>query len=577
MIRVRYQLLFLSFVVLGIYYPSIFSPFCSVDDDRMVNTLLNLESFSLFDLFFPGGSGQYYRPLLYLTFIGDKYLWGLEESFMHLENVVLHLANTLLVFVSVRVLFKRWSGDDGVIAWLPMVAALIFALHPINTEAVNWISGRTDVLACFFVLLSLVFLSCSLGGGNTVMAISAGVALLLGALAKESALFFVPPAIFLVLCYDHSVCTKDNWQVRIMKGAAPIIAMISSAMIYLIMRSMALSKSDKGIAEAVKHVATPSADLINTARIFAKATGFYLKKLFLPLPLNFGIVEVSNLYIVPGVLFFFLLLFLLYKRNLTSFIIIAGFCICAPSFILTVTKLSWTPVAERYLYIPSAMFSIVVASWCISLHKRMNGSPLLAMVFVVLLSGTAHATVTRNIVWQDNYTLFADTAAKSPQFATAKNDMAIALLKRGNKSEAYRILKSVPVENFQLASLNRAFVYMQEGKPEEARRILYERLKEGNGYKGKILESLVKITEQKRSNSVDPIEMHALNDELLSLVKQQYAMTKDPFYKYRMGLIHLQLDNQEAAFECFSSAKMAAPMGSHYRQAAIRLADKFRP
>lgn len=574
-LSVRYQLLLLAFVVLGIYYPVIFAPFCSTDDYRLVAALLNQDSFDIYRLFFPhGGGGQYYRPLLYLTFISDKFVWGLEQSFMHLENLVLHLGNALLVFASVRMLFKTWKVEQS--DWAPLVAALIFALHPINTEAVDWISGRTDVLACFFVLLSLLFLSASLNG-RPAAALCSGCALLLGALSKETALFFTPAALFLVLCHDARFGRGRSWQERSKEALLPVLAIVSAASVYLIMRASALSVNDKGVTQVVQLATAPPADLLNLLRVVAKLTGFYLKKLFMPLPLSFGILEVSHYYVVPGALFLALLCYLLYKRSLASFLTIAAFCTCAPCFLLAVSKISWTPVAERYLYIPSAMFAMVLVLWGMALCRLAHAKPTLVAICSVVLGGSAYATTTRNIVWQDNYTLFEDTSRKSPDFLTAKNDMAVALMRKGNTAEAYRVLKTLPVQDSHLASLNLAHVHLAEGRLPEAREILYDRLKEDRGYRGDLLELLVKIAELRRAKSVEPKERQLLNEELKQLISQQYRATEDPFFQYRLGLVQLQLNERRAAFSSFSSARSGAPAGSHYRQAAIQLTDKYRP
>src|SRR5690242_10177233 len=74
---------------------------------------------------------------------------------MHLENVLFHLLNVLLLFAVARRYAPEQEGRPPLLA---LTAALLFALHPINAEAVNWISGRSDLIACFFVLLSAFLL-----------------------------------------------------------------------------------------------------------------------------------------------------------------------------------------------------------------------------------------------------------------------------------------------------------------------------------------------------------------------------------------------------------------------------------
>lgn len=87
-----------------------------------------------------------YRPLRDITHAIDFALWGENAAGFHLMNIVIHLANTLLVFV----LLRRVAGSLPV----AFIAALIFAIHPIQTDAVTYISGRRDILFSLFYLLS---------------------------------------------------------------------------------------------------------------------------------------------------------------------------------------------------------------------------------------------------------------------------------------------------------------------------------------------------------------------------------------------------------------------------------------
>ena len=206
-----YQVLLIVFVTLGVYYPTLFAPFNSLDDKVFVNKLflqlLNEDGVSLSRHFSPGGVYDYYRPLVSLSFEIDKYVGGLQETFMHLVNVVVHLLNVIFVWLVARrfgVFAQRPSE------WLPLLAAILFALHPINTEAVNWIAGRTDLLAGVFVLLSLYSLFEFCERQSLVWGGVSAVAILCGALCKETALFFVPVACFLLL-YDTGP-TRPTWQ-----------------------------------------------------------------------------------------------------------------------------------------------------------------------------------------------------------------------------------------------------------------------------------------------------------------------------------------------------------------------------
>ena len=147
----RYQILLICIAVLAVYYPTIFAEVCLLDDLDMINALFNAQDFSIKHLFFPGtAGGGYYRPLIGLSYYFDSFAWLLSPEIMHFENILLHLLNSLLVFGICCHLSIHLSDIPSI----PLLTTLLFALHPVNSESVNWISGRTDLLAGFFILSS---------------------------------------------------------------------------------------------------------------------------------------------------------------------------------------------------------------------------------------------------------------------------------------------------------------------------------------------------------------------------------------------------------------------------------------
>jgi 4-amino-4-deoxy-L-arabinose transferase-like glycosyltransferase len=133
--------------------------------------------------YFRAGFFEYYRPVAFVSHAFDWTLWGAEPFGFHLTNVLLHAGSTLLVWALGRRLL------DGP---APVVAALLFALHPASHEAVYWIAARFDLLATFFTLLALWCLSGQTVGGRIAGWTAFGMALL----SKESAisLLIIAPA-----------------------------------------------------------------------------------------------------------------------------------------------------------------------------------------------------------------------------------------------------------------------------------------------------------------------------------------------------------------------------------------------
>ena len=125
---------------------------------------------------------HYWRPATLLSYALELRLWGISPWGFHLTNILLHTANTLLLYL----LLKRFRPEGP----LPWTASLLFLLHPAHGENIAWISGRTDLLAFLFLALSLLF---RLEYEERKRGLSISLLVFtLALLSKEAALLFVP-------------------------------------------------------------------------------------------------------------------------------------------------------------------------------------------------------------------------------------------------------------------------------------------------------------------------------------------------------------------------------------------------
>jgi len=150
------------------------SPFKTMDDQYSIVGNKTIKDPSRWpQLFTQGyfGDRSYYRPLVNLSFMAEYRSHGLNPVFYNLDNLVLHIANALLVWILVGYLV---NGEVGF--WV----GLLFAVHPIQWEAVANISGRAILLSTFFCLVSFI----AYLRERTALALSAFAAALL---CKESA------------------------------------------------------------------------------------------------------------------------------------------------------------------------------------------------------------------------------------------------------------------------------------------------------------------------------------------------------------------------------------------------------
>ena len=141
-VRPGMKIVLAIFIVLAVYFQSIGHPFSRFDDPGLIEHFGDKSVLHFWDVISSGAGGVYYRPIVNLSYLFDSILWGMNPSFMHLENIVAHLINVFLVFLIASCLYA--SSKNNV---FPICCALLFGLHPLNTEAVNWIPGRADLYA----------------------------------------------------------------------------------------------------------------------------------------------------------------------------------------------------------------------------------------------------------------------------------------------------------------------------------------------------------------------------------------------------------------------------------------------
>jgi hypothetical protein len=136
-----FQVILIVFLCLLIYVPSLKNGFIWDDDDYVFKNpwIKNPEGLKV--IWFTHETPQYY-PLVFTTFWLEYKLWGLNPVGYHTVNLILHILNALLVFWLALKIYPR----------LAFIAALLFAIHPIQVETVSWITERKNLLSLFFVL-----------------------------------------------------------------------------------------------------------------------------------------------------------------------------------------------------------------------------------------------------------------------------------------------------------------------------------------------------------------------------------------------------------------------------------------
>lgn len=472
---------------------------------------------------------------------------------MHLLNVLLHGLNTVIIYTIVLKIRKR-EGHT-----VALFTALLFGLHPLATESVNWISGRTDLLAGTFVLLSCLFIILYRESPRFFYIPLSIISLILGMLSKEVALGFLPGAILLFIAKrDERNPLKDLIVVSLFVLVA---ALGYYAIRYLVMSSDPRIKlTFQMILEGRSHVWYQ----------FLAAIGFYIKKIFIPYPLNFAIIEVDPLYgLLIGIPVLLFSLFLLYKRTVLSALFITGVFLLLPSLPISLSQIAWTPFAERYVYLPMAF---ILPATVLYLERKLVNAPkvmkVVMVIAVLVIMGTS--TFSRNIVWMKNESLIEDTIKKSPDFKEAQLLWGGILMDKQRYDEAIYYFKKAS-EHFTFGFDERPHLYMAEayllkGDTGGASRIIEKVLEKT---KGKSVEAL-KLKLRILSTEANPQKLDNLKNTAFKL----FEINKDPMILYQLGKVYLSCGRLREAKELFCKAYEGFPIDDPYKKFSEKLCRK---
>jgi Tfp pilus assembly protein PilF len=374
------------------------------------------------------------RPLTLISLMVDIQFFEHKKYGFHVTNLILHGLNSVLVFVIFLIISKEKY-------FLPAaLAGLIFALHPLQAEAVNIASFRADLLVTFFYLAALAFFvkSYDLGKPGAVMLqfISA-FCFLLAMFSKEMSVTL--PIVFLLF----SVLYKDRISIKDSGNWISLILLISTLCFLNFFWKERFVYSHYNIlylniAGGINPLSSFAA-YINTV---LSSLLHYIGLLFFPAKLSVdyliklpeGIINFSNIFVilVIGTAGY---IFIKAKNILLRFGI--GFFFIAYLPISNVVPLANT-VADRYMYLPLAGFSIFIASVIMYLPdiKILRRVPLKIFLSGLIVVSFFTQTFARSTVFKDMFSLYSEAVKVSPENARARYNLALAYMSNDKWAQA---------------------------------------------------------------------------------------------------------------------------------------------
>ncbi len=410
------------------------------------------------DVWSQGGRGQgsnYYRPIFLVWLRLNYALFHLNPAGWHLAVVLLHVVVTWMVYRLAWHLLRDWRKAA--------LAAALFGLNPIHLEAVAWVSGVTEPLLAVFILASFLSYVEFRRGQNRrwLWAIASWTLYFLATLTKETAVAFP----LVIAAYEwflgasavvepgglngssltlHSGSAED-WRKRAnaaFRGAAPFLLLTA---VYLYIRFLVLG----GLVAWTRP--TPWRFAVFT---LPWALCFYVRLLVWPGPLSpyYDVHWIRH----PGLMNFgapSLILALIgvalviwtRSRPLDAFAALWIILFLGPVLDLTLLP-SGNFIQDRYLYLPSIGFSILVVEFLARVFSRQRGPERLsgaAGVFALaILMAYATSTLVQSTYWANDLLLFDQALKVAPHNAYASNGLGTAMMNHHHYRQAVKLFRA---------------------------------------------------------------------------------------------------------------------------------------
>jgi protein O-mannosyl-transferase len=388
---------------------------------------------------------SYWHPLTWISHMIDYQLYGGDPFGHHLTSLVLHIANTLLLFYLLYQTTKKY--------WPSLFVAALFALHPLHVESVAWAAERKDLLSTFFMMLTLIFYS-SYVKHKSITVYGATIVFYLFGLMSKPMLISLPIVLMLWDCWPlDRYSNHDAGTASIFKEKLPFFIMafaISIATYYAQLQVGAVS----GIESAPF-----SLRIINGLSSYIG----YIFKMFWPRNLAVIYPLPDTLPAIQGVVNGALLLgisALVYHYGKSHRYLTAGWAWYLITLLPVIGFVQAGPqsMADRYTYITQIGLYIMIA-WGVAdvLSNNRYKYSIGFAAGIMVISACTVCTWTQVTYWKNSITLFSHAV-----HATDNNYMAYRILgnnyaKNGDipaaiesLSEAVKIRPNDPIAHVDL-------------------------------------------------------------------------------------------------------------------------------
>jgi len=516
--QIKYPLLILGVIVMLLYMGSLSFGFTELDDTIFIkethayNEDLSNLTHSFQRGVFSETNDTYFRPLLLDSFIINNALSDTEVKGYHAMNLFFHLLAVLLIFG----VFRR-LGIDQLKSFL---LTLIFAVHPVLSQAVVWIPGRNDTLLAIFAFAFMIYSLDYINKGGVKYLILQFIFLLAALFTKETAVFIAPA--FLILCIS---CLQFNW--KEMKQLRMYAIWFAALLIWIGVRSMATLKNDP----------IQLGTLFKNLPMRLSLSVQYLGKVLLPFNLSvFPMLnETSYLFGIAAILLLAVLIYFAKERNNKIWIggLLWFLFLLAPLFVLP-SALNDQDFEHR-LYLPIIGLLIMLSQT--ALFKNLKAS-MMTIVVVSICSVFAVINYMHQQSFESPLSFWTEAVRTTPNSSYA-NMMLGARMKEQDAQQGEALMWKAyainPKEKYVNYYLGQNF--LNKNQLDSAEKFLMNEMKTSAYFETPFLLSRVEILKKDTMLSLkymadylekDPSNSQAINNYVLMLTQtNQWQKAKE--------------------------------------------------
>ncbi len=461
----------LSLLILLVYWPVLSCDFINYDDpfyvtaNSHVTAGLSIDSIRwAFTTFF----FYNWHPITWISHMLDVQLFGLNPLGHHLTSLLLHIANSLLLFI----LFRKMTRST----WKSASVALLFALHPLHVQSVAWVAERKDVLSTFFWLLVMLAYTAYASKPKLAAYLLCILLFICGLMAKPM-LVTLP---FVLLLMDFWPLGRLSWNVSISADTAKVVRQCSFS--HLLLEKLPFA----GLAIAssiVTFLAQKQGGAVHEDRLLSVDVGNalvsylqYALKMLWPsrlavyYPYNPSAISAWQVAVALISLLVATALAIRFGRRFPY--IAVGWLWYLGTFVPVIgfLRIGEQAMADRYTYIP-LIGLFIIAVWGIAdltQRLRIPKAIIMAVMGIVLIACSV-ITNLQTRLWHDSVTLFSHAVAVTENNWIAHKNLAAALAKQGNYAEALNhATESLRIKPEPLEFVSQGWLYLQLGNYEKA-------------------------------------------------------------------------------------------------------------